>query len=76
MIANRNIMKNIRHIQIKKIAYSPNLFKAIIIYEEQPNRFDESDDLEYIKYLEHQKDNCPPCEEMERKRRSIDNWER
>ena len=36
---NHNILRNIRHIQIKKIAYCPNLFKAIITYED--NSYDE-----------------------------------
>ena len=70
------MLRNIRHIQIKKIAYSPNLFKAIIIFEDNNNSYDESDDIEYIKYLEHQKTECPPCLEMEKKRRFIDKFER
>tara|TARA_Y100001938_G_C8041360_1_gene406294 strand:+ start:1041 stop:1250 length:210 start_codon:yes stop_codon:yes gene_type:complete len=69
------MLRNIRHIQIKKIAYSPNLFKAIIIFEDN-NSYDESDDIEYIKYLENQTTECPPCLEMEKKRRSIDKFER
>ena len=60
------MIRNIRHIQVKKIAYHPNLFKAILTYE----------DIEYRKYLEHQRDNCPHCEKMEKKRREIDKWER
>ena len=44
-----NIIRNIRHIQIKKIAYTPNLFKAIIIFEKPNIEYDESDDIEYIK---------------------------
>ena len=67
-----NIFKNIRHIQIKKIAYCPNLFKAIITYEDHNNSYDESDDLEYIKKVS----DCPPCQEMEIKRRLFDKWER
>ena len=67
------MIRNIRHIQVKKIAYHPNLFKAILTYEDIE---DESDDIEYIKYLEHQRDNCPHCEKMEKKRREIDKWER
>ena len=51
---------------VKKISYHPNLFKAILTYE----------DIEYRKYLEHQRDNCPHCEKMEKKRREIDKWER
>jgi len=69
------MLRNIRHIQIKKIAYAPNLFKAIIIFEDN-NSYDESDDIEYMKYLEHQKTECPPCLEMEKKRRFIDKFER
>ena len=78
-------LRNIRHIQIKKIAYCPNLFKAIITYEGHgmvSNEYDpegamvESDDLEYTKYLESQKSECPHCEAMEKKRRKIDGWER
>ena len=40
------------------------------------NEYDESDDLEYTKYLESQKSECPHCEAMEKKRRKIDSWER
>ena len=43
------MIRNIRHIQIKKVAYHPNLFKAILTYEESPTKYDESDDIEYIK---------------------------
>lgn len=71
---NHNILRNIRHIQIKKIAYCPNLFKAIITYED--NSYDESDDIEYVKYIEDQKISCPHCVAMEKKRRSIDKFER
>tara|TARA_R110002049_G_scaffold7488_3_gene43376 strand:- start:2387 stop:2566 length:180 start_codon:yes stop_codon:yes gene_type:complete len=46
------MIRNIRHIQIKKVAYHPNLFKAILTYEEISNKFDESDDIEYIKLRE------------------------
>ena len=72
------MLRNIRHIQIKKIAYTPNLFKAIIIFDKSVcnNSYDESDDIEYIKYLENQTTECPPCLEMEKKRRSIDKFER
>ena len=45
------MIRNIRHIQIKKIAYTPNLFKAIITYEAHPTEYDESDDIEYQKGL-------------------------
>jgi len=43
------MIRNIRHIQIKKVAYHPNLFKAILTYEEPRTKYDESDDIEYIK---------------------------
>ena len=48
------MIKNIRHIQIKKIAYHPNLYKAILTYEdtEHKYKYDESDDIEYIKLKE------------------------
>ena len=46
---NHSIIRNIRHIQIKKIAYTPNLFKAIIIFEKPNIEYDESDDIEHIK---------------------------
>ena len=45
------MVKVVRHIQLNKIAYSPNLFKAIITYETYSNEYDESDDLEYQKEL-------------------------
>ena len=45
------MIRNIRHIQIKKIAYHPNLYKAIITFEKN-NMYDESDDIEYIKLKE------------------------
>ena len=68
------MIRNIRHIQIKKVAYCPNLFKAIIMYEGHgmvSNEYDESDDLEYTKYLESQKSECPHCKKMEDKRRAL-----
>ena len=49
------MIRNIRHIQIKKVAYHPNLFKAILTYEEPPTKYDESDDIEYIKLRELEK---------------------
>tara|TARA_R110000824_G_scaffold3860_1_gene18491 strand:+ start:2706 stop:2921 length:216 start_codon:yes stop_codon:yes gene_type:complete len=42
-------IKFVRHIQVKNIAYHPNLFRAIITYESHPTLYDESDDLEYQK---------------------------
>tara|TARA_R110000824_G_scaffold152568_2_gene323829 strand:- start:1517 stop:1708 length:192 start_codon:yes stop_codon:yes gene_type:complete len=43
------LIRNIRHVQIKKVAYHPNLFKAIITFEKSNIQYDESDELEYIK---------------------------
>lgn len=47
------MIRNIRHIQIKKVAYHPKLFQAILTYEDQSqsNRVekDESDEIEYLK---------------------------
>ena len=51
------MIRNIRHIQIKKIAYHPNLYKAILTYEDTPTKYDESDDIEYIKLRDLEKDN-------------------
>ena len=51
------MIRNIRHIQIKKIAYHPNLYKAILTYEDTPTKYDESDDIEYIKLRYLEKDN-------------------
>jgi len=73
------MIRNIRHIQIKKIAYHPNLYKAILTYESHGminNEYDESDDIEYMKYLESQNIECPHCKKMENKRRLIDKHER
>jgi hypothetical protein len=44
-------IKTIRHIQIKQVAYCPNIFKAIITYEPYSTEYDESDDLEYQKHF-------------------------
>ena len=68
------MIRNIRHIQIKKVAYHPNLFKAILTFEKHPTEYDESDDIEYQKKIPIV--DCVPCYEMEKKRRSIDGWER
>jgi len=51
------MIRNIRHIQIKKVAYHPNLFKAILTYEHTPTKYDESDDIEYIKLRDLEKKN-------------------
>jgi hypothetical protein len=47
-----NILRNIRHIQVKKVAYHPNLFKAIITFERFNIQYDESDEIETIKLQE------------------------
>ena len=49
------MIRNIRHIQIKKIAYQPKLFQAIITFENNTNNYDESDDIEYMKSMELEK---------------------
>tara|TARA_R110002020_G_scaffold149810_2_gene326255 strand:+ start:145 stop:369 length:225 start_codon:yes stop_codon:yes gene_type:complete len=70
------MIRNIRHIQVKKVAYHPNLFKAILTFERPNIEYDESDEIEYIKYLEHQKDDCPKCEKVLRERwGSIEKYE-
>tara|TARA_Y100001973_G_C5203934_1_gene339952 strand:- start:4117 stop:4323 length:207 start_codon:yes stop_codon:yes gene_type:complete len=46
------MIRNIRHIQIKKVAYHPKLFQAILTYEENLYKQDESDEIEYIKLRE------------------------
>ena len=57
------MIRNIRHIQIKKVAYQPNLFQAILTFEEHKYKYDpegamvESDEIEYIKLKELQKNN-------------------
>ena len=43
------LVKAVRHIQIKKIAFTPQLYTAIITYEAHPTQYDESDDIEYQK---------------------------
>jgi hypothetical protein len=50
-----NILRNIRHIQVKKVAYHPNLFKAVITFERSNIQYDESDEIEYIKLQELEK---------------------
>ena len=84
------MIKIIRNIQIKRISNYKNLYQGIICYETYPLRWDENlkeeEDLEYQKkYIERLiKDRkegknemeCPACEMMERRRRSIDGWER
>ena len=50
-----NSLRNIRHIQIKKVAYQPNLFQAILTFEEHKYKYDESDEIEYIKLKELEK---------------------
>tara|TARA_Y100001938_G_scaffold150927_1_gene244455 strand:- start:1783 stop:1956 length:174 start_codon:yes stop_codon:yes gene_type:complete len=50
------MIRNIRHIQIKNVAYHPNLFKAIITFEKSNVNYDESDDIEYIKKISKEAD--------------------
>tara|TARA_R100000654_G_scaffold17460_2_gene36544 strand:- start:1323 stop:1508 length:186 start_codon:yes stop_codon:yes gene_type:complete len=57
------MIKNIRHIQIKKVAYHPRIFQAIITFEEHKYKYDESDDIEYIK-----------LKELERKKKQNKNY--
>ena len=53
------VIKAIKHVQVKNIAYHPHLYQAIITYEVYPRSLrlfngiehDESDDLEYQKDL-------------------------
>jgi hypothetical protein len=47
------LVKSVRHVQIKKIAYSPDLYTALITYEpyHHPCEYDESDDIEHQKNL-------------------------
>ena len=41
----------------------------------KPTKY-EKRDIEYNKYLVSQNIDCPHCYDMEKKRRSVDNWER
>ena len=50
------MIKNIKHIQIKRIPYNPKMFQAILTYEIPSINYDESDDIEYIKLRELEKD--------------------
>jgi len=43
------MIKSVRHIQINKISYTPNLFKAVFTYEPYSNKYDESDEIEHNK---------------------------
>jgi hypothetical protein len=54
-----HLVKSIKHIQINKIASTPQLFNAIITYEIHPTEHDESDEIEAQKHLIHKliKDN-------------------
>jgi hypothetical protein len=48
------LVKSVRHVQLKKIAFTPKLFQAIITYESHPSHpceHDESDDIEHQKKL-------------------------
>ena len=47
------LVKSIRHIQLKKVSFSPTLYTALITYETHPSayEYDESDDIENQKNL-------------------------
>tara|TARA_R110000824_G_scaffold157869_3_gene331402 strand:- start:2976 stop:3164 length:189 start_codon:yes stop_codon:yes gene_type:complete len=45
------VIKSVRRVQVKQIAYCPNIFKAVITYEMHPTEYDESDDIEAQKEL-------------------------
>jgi hypothetical protein len=47
------LVKSVRHVQIKKIAFTPDLYTALITYESyyHPCEYDESDDIEHQKNL-------------------------
>ena len=45
------LVKSVKHIQIKQISYCPKLFQAIVTYQPHPTEYDESDDLEYQKNI-------------------------
>jgi hypothetical protein len=45
------LVKTIRHIQIKKISFTPQLYTAIVTYETHPTEYDEYDDIEHQKNL-------------------------
>ena len=49
------MIRNIRHIQIKKVAYDPNIYKAILTFDKSNILYDESDDIEYIKLRDLEK---------------------
>ena len=40
-----------RHVQLKQVAYCPNLFKAVITKKSHPTEHDESDDIELQKKI-------------------------
>jgi len=42
------LIRNIRHIQIKQVAYHPNLFKAVITFEKTNIHYKENDEIEYL----------------------------
>ena len=45
------LVKSVKHIQVKQISYCPKLFQAIVTYQPHPTEYDESDDLEYQKNI-------------------------
>ena len=49
------MIRNIKHIQIKRVAYSPKLYQAVLTYT-HPGEYDESDEIELQKTRdEHRK---------------------
>ncbi|MBE17969.1 MAG: hypothetical protein CMH79_04320 [Nitrospinae bacterium] len=69
----------IQSIQVKNLKVSPQLFKAVIIYSPDPKSYGDNYDIEKQEKIIHKLMNdgrCIACEEMERKRRNIDGWER
>ena len=67
------MIRNIRHIQIKKVAYHPKLFQAILTYEDNPYKQDESDEIEYIKLRDLNKNNNPDWIEKSKNKGEIYN---
>ena len=49
------LVKTIRHIQIKKISFTPQLYTAIVTYETHPTEYDEYGEYDESDDIEHQK---------------------
>ena len=50
------VIRAVRYIRGNKIASSPNLYKSIVLSDNQfSSEYDESDDIEYIKLRELEK---------------------